>query len=71
MKLAILLAILSTGCATLPPHDWIRLKDPGVDLFWWTDQQQCDLRVVFFYAPDEVRGFTVRNVDPALCGRKP
>lgn len=66
--LALCAALLAPGCAKpLPPH--VRLEIPRVeaaDLFWWTDTQQCELRVFFWKTPDTPAGFTV-PVDASLC----
>ncbi len=65
--IALALVVLLTGCARhLPPHVWIPIQYvEGVDLFWWTDQQLCNLRVIWSET-DEARSFTV-PVESGLC----
>ncbi len=68
-RLLLLFTLACSGCvAKLPPHVWMPIHHvEGVDLFWWTDTQQCQLRIVTHPAPDDYKGFTVENVDPNLC----
>lgn len=70
MKRLLLLTLLASGCANhLPPHTWIPVEHvEAVDLFWWPEQQECDLRVIYRVAQDDYRGFTIFRVDPQLCG---
>ena len=66
-----LVACVQIGCASaLPAHQWIPIQRvEAVDLFWWEVAMQCDLRVIYWEGPDDIRGFTVPNVDARLCGR--
>jgi hypothetical protein len=62
-------ACLSVACMSdkLPPHVWMPVKHvEGVDFFWWTDMQICQVRVIYWVGPDDIRGQTM-TVDPAVC----
>lgn len=61
-KAAVLIVLLLlSGCTRpLPPHVWMPIRRVEfADLFWYTDLQICNLRVMW-WDDDEPRSFTVR-----------
>jgi len=64
----IAVSLFTIGCAAkLPPHVWLPVHNViGVDVFWWTDTQQCSLRVIHELGPDDVRSIEL-VVDKSLC----
>ncbi len=73
MKYIVLFVTLLTGsCASapLPPHVYIEIPHvQAADLFWWTDTQQCEIRVMYqdpTMTPTDLAGFTV-PIDKSVC----
>lgn len=67
---AVVLAItcVCSACAAkLPPHVWLPIDNlEAVDFFWWTDMKICQVRVLAWYGPDDLRGQTM-TVEPEAC----
>ena len=67
MSRIVVLALLTVGCAApLPPHVWLPVQNlESVDFFWWTDQQVCQERIVY-WDRGEAKGITL-TVDASAC----
>ena len=64
----LVLACLCSACAAaLPPHVWMPVKAvEAVDYFWWTNEQLCQVRVIWWDSAGMPRGQTM-TVDSAIC----
>lgn len=65
--------LLTVGCgAKLQPHVSVRVPAPqAVDLFWWTDTRQCEVRVLFRDYREPIDGLQWKSftlpADQSLC----
>lgn len=72
MKLVVvLLCVCFSGCASvpLPPHVWMPIEQvERVDLFWWTNEQVCQIRVLLWdRGTPKMFTVTVEAADQSLC----
>lgn len=69
MKLLVLVAIALAGCASanLPDHVFNELPGAYVDMFWWLEPEQCDMRITYIGGSTGAKGAWLRDVPIELC----